>query len=346
MKGQQGERGEGLLIVRADEVASLLAGREAEVLDAVRRAYLAHGRGESCLPHSTFVRFPDDEVNRIIALPGYLGDGFQVAGMKWIASFPGNLERHMARASALMVLNSTRTGHPEAVLEGSLISAQRTAASAALAASVLVADRPPEVAGMIGTGLINLEIARFLRHAVPSIRRFVLHDLDRDRAERFGARLAGVAGPAEIEVADDAAAVLRRCPLVVFATTAVHPHVDDLSGCPPGATLLHVSLRDLSAGAILSADNVVDDPDHVCRARTSVQLAEEASGGRGFIRCTLSDILSGTAPARIDEEAVTVFSPFGLGVLDLAVGAWCLAGARASGVGTLIPGFLPAEGLA
>lgn len=332
-----------VLILRGGEVEDLLAGREAEIMDAVGRAYVAHRRGQSSLPHSTFLRFPNDDLNRIIALPAYLGDGFGVAGMKWIASFPGNVKKGFARASAVLILNSAETGLPEAILESSLISARRTAASAALAAQLLRKGKETGSAGLIGTGVINFETARFLSKAIPGIRRFALFDLDRERAESSAGKLremlgSGIAGG--VDVVDDPRELFRTCPLVAFATTAVKPHVSDLSDCLPGATILHTSLRDLTADVILAADNVVDDADHVSRASTSIHLAEQQTGNRDFIRCTIADLVTGEAPAKKDEDQVTIVSPFGLGVLDLAVGQLARDRALETGRGTIIEGFL------
>ncbi len=333
-----------VLILRGDEIDTLLTGRENEIIDAVGRAYVAHGRGQSSLPHSTFLRFPNDDLNRIIALPAYLGDGFGLAGMKWIASFPGNLQKGLARASAVLILNSAETGLPEAILESSIISARRTAASAALAAQVLRAGQETPAAGLIGTGVINFETVRFLSRAVPGISRYLLFDLDRERAAAFADRVRGVlpeGSRAEVAVAADVREVYRTCPLIAFATTAVQPHVSDLSECVPGATVLHTSLRDLTADVILASDNIVDDPDHVSRANTSIHLAEQRAGHRGFIRGTLADLLDGAAPAKADPRSLTVFSPFGLGVLDLAVGQIARSLALEAGRGTVIDSFLP-----
>jgi len=335
--------GAGILVLGAGEVAGLLEGREAEVLAAVREAYLAHGRGRSSLPHSTFLRFPGDDLNRIIGLPAYLGDGFEVSGIKWIASYPGNVARGLPRASAVVVLNATETGRPTAILEGSIISARRTAASAALAAQVL-ASEPPETAGLVGTGLINHETARFLRTVFPGLRRFVLHDLDAGRARAFGERLREEDGDLSFELAPSTREVLARCPLVSFATTAVRPHVGDLDACPAGATILHLSLRDLAPEAVLAADNVVDDRDHVLRAGTSLHLASERTPeerGAELIRATLAEVLEGPPWSGRRRAPVTVFSPFGLGVLDLAVAQRVHALAREAGIGIEVPGFLP-----
>jgi ornithine cyclodeaminase len=96
----------------------------------------------------------------------------------------------------------------------------------------------------------------------------------------------------------------------------------------------------LTVEAILANDNVVDDIDHVCRAQTSIHLAEEASGTRSFIRGTLGDVLLGNIPPKQDEEDVTVFSPFGLGILDLAVGKLVYDFGREQDKGTLIGSFL------
>lgn len=329
-----------LLVLGSDEVGDLLAGREAEVIDAVAEAYTLHGRGESSLPHSAFLRFPGNGRDRIIALPAYLGGGFDMAGVKWIASFPGNAGHGLPRASAVMILNSCETGRPTALLEASSISAWRTAASAALAASRLAT--PGAEIGLVGTGPINFEVLRFVRVALPGRDRVVVYDLDPARAEAFASRAAEAWPDLGIRAAPDVASVLAGSSLVSFATTASEPHVGDLSGCGAGSTILHVSLRDLSVEAILESDNVVDDADHVCRASTSLHLAEQAVGDRRFIRCTLADVLAGTAPARRSAGGVTVFSPFGLGVLDLAVARMAFARAVEAGRGIRLPAFLPA----
>jgi 2,3-diaminopropionate biosynthesis protein SbnB len=330
-----------ILILKGSEVNSLLAGHEIRLIDTIRTAYEAHGRGESSLPHSTFLRFPDNQRDRIIALPAYLGAEWGIAGIKWVASFPGNLELGMDRASAVVVLNSSQTGRPEAILEGSLISAKRTAASAALAAQWLHAGEMTKSVGLIGCGLINFEIVRFLLAVFPEIEHLVIYDLNIVREEQFRRKCQEAYGALEIEIAKELKTALACSSLISFATTATTPHIEDFSDVSPGSTILHISLRDLAPQIIISCDNVVDDVDHVCRAQTSVHLAEQLVGNREFLRCEIADVLMGKAAPRRSKESIVVFSPFGLGALDLAVADFVRQLGLAQGKGIMIGSFLP-----
>ena len=326
----------GLLVLSGPDVQSLLRGRQRDVIDAVRRAYIAHEAGHSCLPHSVFVRFPDRVKERIIALPGYLGGEQEVAGIKWISSFPGNHDLGVSRASAIMVLNSLKTGRPEVVLEGSLISAARTAASAALAADVIHAPGAIDTLGVVGCGLINREIVCYVASLGRPIGRILIYDIDPVRARQWGAALDT---GAPVQVCATLNEVMQQSAVVSFATTAVEPTVKDISMCRKGATILHISLRDLVADVVLHTDNTVDDLDHALRAQTSLHLAEQKVGHRDFVRATLAQILTGAKSARQSADGVAVFSPFGLGVLDLAVAQLVMQGAVQGRAGTRVEGF-------
>jgi N-[(2S)-2-amino-2-carboxyethyl]-L-glutamate dehydrogenase len=79
----------------------------------------------------------------------------------------------------------------------------------------------------------------------------------------------------------------------------------------------------------------------MCRAQTSVHLAEQLSGNRGFLRCTLADILMRNTVTRRDAKSTVVFNPFGLGILDLALADLVRELGLAQGKGTMISSFLP-----
>ncbi|MFC8667608.1 2,3-diaminopropionate biosynthesis protein SbnB [Streptomyces sp. NPDC057199] len=332
-----------MLILRRADVTDVLSGRETEIIDLVADTYRLHDEGLTSLPHSTFLRFPEERHgrDRIIGLPAYRGGERPVAGMKWIASFPGNVAAGTERASAAVVLNSLDDGRPVALVEGAVISARRTAASAALAARELTTHNPPTSALLIGCGVINLEILRFLAAALPDLREAALYDTDPARAEAFAERCAEVAPAVKAHAVTDLAGALGEHRLVSLATTAATPHLD-LSACGPDTTVLHVSLRDLTVESILGAVNVVDDADHVCRERTSLDLAQQAVGNRDFVAASIGALLRGTAGLRREAHRPVVYSPFGLGVLDLALAEFVREKAELLGLGVRVEDFLPA----
>jgi len=308
-------------VISGAEVHRALHGREEEIVDVVESTYRLHGAGDSVNPPSYFLRFPDRPTARIIALPASVGGQVRVDGLKWISSFPENVAAGIPRASAVLILNDPVTGYPFACLESSIISAARTAASAASAADRLSRGRPrPTRVGFFGTGLIARYIHTFLAATGWSFEEIGVHDLSPDSASGFCEYLqrSGVGG--RVTVHGEAEGLVRASDLVVFATVAGRPHVHELAWFEHAPLVLHISLRDLSPEIVLASTNFVDDVEHCLKAETSPHLAEKLAGNRQFLHGTLGDVIEGRVTVPADRPVV--FSPFGLGVLDLAVGKY------------------------
>jgi N-[(2S)-2-amino-2-carboxyethyl]-L-glutamate dehydrogenase len=308
-------------VISGRQVKEVLEGREKQVVDVVEATYRLHAEGDSLNPPSYFLRFPDRPSSRIIALPASLGGDARVHGVKWISSFPDNVATGIPRASAVLILNDHDTGYPFACVESSIISATRTAASAALAADWLSRGRQrPTRVGFIGVGLIARYIHTFLAGTGWAFDEIGVHDLSAESEAGFRGYLEQSGAPNRITLHDDAETLIRSSDLVVFATVAGQPHVRDLSWFAHNPLVLHISLRDLAPEILLASTNIVDDIEHCLKANTSPHLAEQLTGNRNFLHGTLNDVMANRVTVPADRPVV--FSPFGLGVLDLAVGKY------------------------
>ena len=325
-------------VISGAQVRRALEGKERSIVELVETAYRLHAAGASVNPDSYFLRFPDRPSDRIIALPASLGGETRVNGLKWISSFPQNVEAGLPRASAVLILNDCDTGYPFACLEASIISATRTAALAASAAAWLSRDRGrPARVGFVGAGLIARYIHTFLQGTGWSFDEIGVHDTSADSATGFCAYLERTGGTGRISVHDRAEDLIRSSDLVVFATVAGAPHVHDVTWFDHNPLVLHVSLRDLSPDIVLASTNIVDDVDHCLKANTSPHLAEQRTGNRDFVDGTLDDVMSGRVRPPADRPVI--FSPFGLGVLDLAVGKYVYDEVARSGELSVVEDF-------
>jgi ornithine cyclodeaminase len=319
-----------LSIITGKTVSDIIRAHREECVEIVGDAYLAHAEGRSVNPDSYFLRFPEKPDCRIIALPAYLGDGFDVAGLKWIASYPGNIQRGFPRASAVLVLNRYDTGYPFAILESSIISAARTAASAILAACWLNGGiRRAHSLGIVGTGFIARYVYEFLIETGWAIDNVRLYDVSPSESKKFRGATCRLEHHRSVSVVPDVQQLVRSCDLIVFTTVASAPHIDDAALFEHNPLVLHISLRDLAPEILLKSQNVVDDVEHVMKANTSPHLAEQQTGNRSFVTGTLADIMLGHHA--VDRSRPIIFSPFGMGILDLAVGKWVYDHAVAAG---------------
>ncbi|MET7300357.1 2,3-diaminopropionate biosynthesis protein SbnB [Embleya sp. NPDC005575] len=325
-------------VIDATVAQEVIAASPATILELVRDTYLQHSAGATVNPNSYFLRFPEQPTCRIIALPAHLGGEQPVSGLKWIASYPPNVARNLPRASAVLILNDAETGYPFACLEASGISAARTAASAALAVETLAPSDRPRTVLFVGAGVIGRTVSDFLAARDLAVAECLVHDHVDAYAQTFAGYLRATHDWSAQAVTDIDSA-LATADLVVLATTAPAPWLGDAQTLRPDQLILNLSLRDVHPTVMIKCHNVLDDLDHCLTAQTSPHLTEIEYGTRDFIDGTLADVLLGRV--RVYPDRPIVFSPFGLGVLDLAVGRHIYRVAREQGRATEIPAFLP-----
>ncbi len=327
-----------ILVLGAKQINEALEGKETQIIETVKNTYLSHNEGKTSLPHSIFLRFPNDNRNRIIGLPAYIGGDFNIAGMKWISSFPRNIENNIERASASIFLNEMETGRVTAVLEGSIISAKRTAASAALAAQYLHSNKNETEVGLVGCGRINREILLFIRSVYTKINKVYLFDLSDARMDDFIKCHSD--SNLEFEKCNSINELFSKTKLISFATTAGVPFIEEIESLTNEHTVLGISLRDFAPSIIEKVYNIVDDYDHVCRERTSIHLTYQKLNTNEFVAGNIADVVSNKIPAR-DITKPVIYSPFGLGILDLALASYIYQNAVELGKGTIVEDFLP-----
>jgi 2,3-diaminopropionate biosynthesis protein SbnB len=284
------------------------------LFDKVKEAYSLHSQNKTSNPPSYFLRFPDKPKSRIIALPAALLGKEPVAGIKWIASNPENIKIGLPRASAVIILNDYETGFPRACLEGASISGFRTACSAVIGAEYTMINKNSIKLGIIGTGYISQKILECFLHLKWNIEKFFIHDKLPENSQKFKSVFSGE----DISIVETHNQVLRDSNLIVLATSSIAPYINDLEDIEHNPVILNISLRDLSSKVILASNNVVDDVDHALREKTSPHLAYLETGNKDFINATIGDLINQNQN-NFKSDKPTIFSPMGMGILDLNV---------------------------
>jgi ornithine cyclodeaminase len=309
--------------------------------DIVKEVYIRHGQNFTVNPPSYFLRFPDKESSRIIALPALITQNPRISGIKWIASNPNNTKIGLKRASAVIILNDYETGYPVACLEGGLISALRTVYSAILVGDLLKQSERKEVIGVVGAGYIAEQFIRAICLNHWNISSIKLFDLDFKASEKLKKSIHKTLPTLKIEIVKALEEVITGSELTLLSTTSAQPYITEPCWFKHNPIVLNLSLRDLAAEILLCSNNVVDDIDHVIQANTSPHLAQKACGHLDFINCTVSQLINGYNQFARDKPII--FSPMGMGVLDLAVAAYVYEQAKKNNLGMEISNFFNTE---
>jgi alanine dehydrogenase len=242
------------------------------------------------------------------AMPGYAPSAGM--GCKLVTLFEGNRDRPTHQA--LIALVDPETGTPTALMDGTYITAMRTAAAAALATKLL-SRSDSSVLAILGTGVQS----RSAQEMFPGVRDFTE---------------VRVAGRGEYEDAVRGADVVHcttgsREPIVRWDWLAPGTHVSSVGSGMGGS--------ELDPEIVSRADLVAVEQRDSAFAPLPAGAPELDPRGRDGV-VELGEIIVGTRAGRTSTEEITLYKSVGVAVQDLAAAALVLDAARARGAGSEI----------
>jgi alanine dehydrogenase len=308
-----------MLVLTAAEVHSLL---DLDALvDALAAAFVDVSAGGASMPPRT-AAFSGHGLLGV--MPAYLPSS-DILEVKLVSLFEGNAGTDLPTHQAAIAVFDPQRGNMVALMDGTYITATRTAAGAALSVRVL-AREDARVLAICGTGVQGHTHAQ----AVPRVRDFDevrIAGRDPDKAAALAAEIGGVASASFEEAVRGAD--------VVCATTHSPEPVVRRAWLKPGAHVTSIGMN--PEGAEL-------DPDLVANATVFVESRPAAfapfPAGAGDLAgvaqeavAEIGEVLSGARAGRTNAEQLTLYKSVGVGVMDAAAAALVLRAAREQGVG-------------
>jgi alanine dehydrogenase len=290
----------------------------AAAIERVHEAFLAFHAGEWVMPAKVYLQSPPFGDFR--AMPARGGG---LALLKWITSFPGNPERGLPTVTGVICLSDAATGEPLMLLDARSVTALRTGAVAAVAASALA--RPDaRTVGIVGCGLHGAWAARCLADA--GYGPGVCYDPMAAAAGALAQELGWQAGTREQAV---------RCEVVCCVTPGAEIVVD-VGDLRPGVHLNMLGAdgpgkAEATVGAVASCALFCDEWEQASHGGELTGAIEAGLVTRDQVT-ELGAVLAGVARGRPGPEAVTLFDSTGLAIQDLAVARAAYEAWKAGGV--------------
>ena len=292
-----------------------------EAVHTIENAVFCIESGDFVQPLKPYLRFGADE-NRIIAMPAYIGKEFEMAGIKWIASFPGNRKSGNARANSVLILNDANTGKPLTIMNTTYPSIIRTAAVSGVLIKRYVKSKGKRKVkiGVIGFGPIgrnHVIMCDSILHSVDAeYYVFDVEDVERD--------MIPVKIQDKVKLVGKWEDAYKDCDIVITCTTSRERYIDKKP--LDGSLLLNVSLRDYKRNIFEYVKNaiIVDQWEEVCRENTDIEQFYLACGLKKENVYTLTDVVGGNIFDKLANEQTIMFNPMGLAVFDIAIGKYLL----------------------
>jgi alanine dehydrogenase len=305
------------------------------LVDALADAFARLSAGAVSMPQRIAVEVPERR-GAVLLMGAHLEERPSLT-TKLVSLFPHNPPGGPPTHQAAVLVFDAATGTPTALMDGTSITALRTAGGSRLATRLLA--RPDAgVLAVLGTGVQAEVHARALVRECPweEVR---IAGRDRAAAERMAARLQGETG-APVAATGSFEAAMSGADVVCAATAAAEPVVRR-EWLAPGAHVNSVGYttagREVDTETVRDALVVVESRAAALAESNDIRWAiRDGIAEDEAVHAELGELVAGTRPGRSTAEQITLYKSLGVAVEDDAAAALVLAAAEREGLGTLV----------
>ena len=323
-----------LLLTRRDVEELLDLDR---LVDALARAMGDLTAGSASMPPRVAAMVPDQEA-LLAAMPAYLPASGALAA-KLVALFPLNAALGLHTHQAVVLAFDPGTGTPLALMDGTYITAVRTAAGSALATRLLA--RPDaSVLSILGTGVQ----ARAHARAVPRVRRLTevrIAGRDLEKAKALAEEISRDLG-LSARATHSYSEAMAGADIVCATTHSPDPVVrrEWLSrGAHVNSVGYNTKGREVDAETVSDAVVVVESRQLALQPPPAgindlVWPIRDGLIREDHVHAEIGELVLQTKGGRTDPGQITLYKSMGVAVQDAAAAALVLDAARAAGRGT------------
>ena len=284
------------------------------LIPALERMFIAGC--EVPLRHTHTLVAADGSQGSVLLMPAWQVDRY--LGIKTVTVFPGNAARGLPGLYATYMLYDARSGAPLAQIDGNEITARRTVAASALAASRLARADAQRLL-VLGCGRVGSLAAPAYRQVLP-ITQVRVWDRTPAHALALVQRLCaqGIAAT----VAPDLADAVAWADVVSCATLATEPLVQG-RWLAPGSPLDLIGgftpqMREADDACFAGAAIFVDTTEALQKSGDLLGPMARGVFAAADVRGTLADLCRGVVAGRCGATQRTVFKSVGTALEDLA----------------------------
>lgn len=268
-------------------------------------------------PIKPYLRYRD-LTNRIIAMPAFVGGDINKSGIKWIASFPNNINNNVPRAHSVVILNNAETGEPQAIINTAKLSILRTAGvtGSIIKAYSKVRNLKDINVGIIGWGPIGQNhfkmVTELLGDKIANLFLYDLKPIDINTIDSIYKE--------KVTVMNCWQDTYKDADIFITCTASKEPYIDMKP--KKGSLQLNVSLRDYKTDIYeyVKGNIIVDDWDEVCREKTDIEMLNLEKGLKKQETKSIVDVICNNCFKDFSVEDVVMFNPMGMAIFDIALG--------------------------